>query len=681
MRTSLVIASLCLAALLASRPGWSQTVTLTGPSAYNWDIDASGTGTPGTGTSGTGCIINGSIDATDQWPFLCICADCELPAACAVEDVYNAGSGAHTTDLDGRRVILAEDTVAGLTVHREVYVPSTGTIDFARFMDVIENPTAADITVNVRIGSAIAGSNNNDVGSDSATSVTFSSDGDTVLEPEDTYYGTDDSDAGGDPSLGHVPQGVDRIVTVHSAAINSLGAGDNSDLSWEFLDVTVPAGERVIFVTFFIQAANRATAEANAAELDDITAWSEEASAGISLEDMAMVINFIGDSDEDGFTVADGDCDDRNDTVYPGADELCDGLDNNCDGDIDEGHRRSTFYPDLDDDGYGDTERPVLACVAPPRHIVRPGDCNDDCAACYPDAVELCDERDNDCDGDIDEEEDLTFVTYYRDSDADTYGVDGTMTTTCEDMPGWVTRGGDCDDACATCYPEAEEICDELDNDCDGDVDEGLTVEIWPDSDGDGFGNAVGGREYCEVLEGYATNNDDCHDADPDINPDGVEVCDDWDNDCDGEINEDLDRTFYTDADGDGYGDAESTVEDCAAPEGYVDDDTDCDDTSAEVNPGADEVPFDRVDNDCDGEVDETEGADGDADTDADTDADSDADTDADSDADSDADADADSDADSDADPDEPSADCGCRGAGLPALGAGLIRLVLSLLV
>lgn len=107
------------------------------------------------------------------------------------------------------------------------------------------------------------------------------------------------------------------------------------------------------------------------------------------------------------------------------------------------------------------------------------------------------------------------------------------------------------------------------------------------DQDGDGFNRDI-----------------DCDDTDESINPDALEVCDGIDNDCDGEVDEDVDTTFYMDIDGDGYGTALVVYEACVAPSGYVSDNTDCDDTDASINPGAEEV-LDNIDNNCDGEVDE----------------------------------------------------------------------------
>ena len=104
--------------------------------------------------------------------------------------------------------------------------------------------------------------------------------------------------------------------------------------------------------------------------------------------------------------------------------------------------------------------------------------------------------------------------------------------------------------------------------------------------------------------DGYSAE-EDCDDADDAINPGAEEVCDFADNDCDGEIDEDVLSTFYTDADGDGYGDEMVPEIACELKSGYADNSDDCDDTSAEISPAADEV-CDGLDNDCDGTLDES---------------------------------------------------------------------------
>ena len=305
------------------------------------------------------------------------------------------------------------------------------------------------------------------------------------------------------------------------------------------------------------------------------------------------------DADGDGVT-ADADCDDSDPSVHPFAEEVCDGVDNNCDGTIDEGVT-ATWYRDADGDGIGVSEDSVEACAQPSGYAARDLDCDDADPGSYPGAAESCDGVDNDCDGDVDEH---VTETFYADADGDGYGDPSTELEACEAPSGYVTSGGDCDDAVAEVNFGAEEVCDGIDNDCDGRADEHLTSTYYADGDGDGYGDESTAVEACEAPSGHALEAGDCDDADASVSPGTEEACDGLDNDCDGHVDETATTSYYADADGDGYGDPGTEVEACEAPAGYVTDSQDCDDADAALSPAADEI-CDGLDNDCDGRTDD----------------------------------------------------------------------------
>jgi hypothetical protein len=273
------------------------------------------------------------------------------------------------------------------------------------------------------------------------------------------------------------------------------------------------------------------------------------------------------DRDNDGYVDSE-DCDDLRNDVFPGAEEVADGADNDCDDIIDEG------TDIFDDDGDGMTEQE--------------GDCDDDDATIYEDANEIpYDGIDQDCDG---------LDTTDQDGD----GFDG------------VEAGGeDCDDTNALIYPDAPESSNGLDDDCDDEIDEGTDIF---DDDGDGYSEAEG----------------DCDDEDSEISPAATEIPYDFiDNDCDGYDLRDVDGDFH-DAEivgGRDCDDNDATInagaeeipydgidQDCD-DEDLIDVDgdgfvaevaggDDCDDTEADVWPGNPEDE-DGLDNDCNGIIDE----------------------------------------------------------------------------
>jgi hypothetical protein len=166
-----------------------------------------------------------------------------------------------------------------------------------------------------------------------------------------------------------------------------------------------------------------------------------------------------------------------------------------------------------------------------------------------------------------------------------------------------VIAAEDCNDEDPDIHPFALEICDGVDNNCDGAIDEGVETEWWFDLDGDGYGGDSASVLACEPPDGYAEASDDCDDNDAAVNPGAEEDCNGLDDNCDGIADDGATTFWYTDADGDGYGDPATEFEDCLDNTGFVTDGTDCDDDDAAINPGAEEV-CDGDDDNCDGRPD-----------------------------------------------------------------------------
>ena len=303
------------------------------------------------------------------------------------------------------------------------------------------------------------------------------------------------------------------------------------------------------------------------------------------------------------------DCDDEDPARSDQATEICNGIDDDCQGGVDDvqAPEGETFYLDLDHDGAGGEA--VQACSQPAETVQTGGDCDDEDAAVNPGVAEVCNGIDDDCDGLVDFDDDLSEPTWYGDADGDGYGLD-TVTKVapgCEPPKGYAKAPGDCDDTDAAVNPDGQEVCNGYDDDCDqlvdsadGSVDGELYYE---DADNDGFGNATGTAVVaCSAPFGHELGATDCDDADATVNPDAIEVCNGHDDNCvDGEDDATDPLTWYRDDDGDGYGD--KSVVSCVPPDDgfvYVHAGGDCDDADVAYNPGADECG-EVLDYNCDG--------------------------------------------------------------------------------
>ncbi len=301
------------------------------------------------------------------------------------------------------------------------------------------------------------------------------------------------------------------------------------------------------------------------------------------------------DRDGDGFTRCEeqADCDDDNRLVHPGAVEYCDVLDHDCDGSTDESGAvdAHTWTRDGDQDGHGDDAQPLVSCRQPEGYAASAGDCDDTDPDIHPGAPEACDHVDWDCDGEVLDDHALDAGQWVSDADGDGYGT-GSGIPSCEPIEGLVDQHGDCDDADPAVSPGAVEVWyDGVDQDCDGGSDD--------DADRDSFiPVAFGGT--------------DCDDEAEQVSPAQAEQCNGVDDDCDGQVDEDATDAFtvYVDSDGDGFGGTEDG-EVCQVEADQTTTPGDCDDSDSARHPGAAETWYDGVDQDCAGDDDDDADGDG----------------------------------------------------------------------
>ncbi|GMV39564.1 MAG: hypothetical protein AMXMBFR64_12800 [Myxococcales bacterium] len=314
-----------------------------------------------------------------------------------------------------------------------------------------------------------------------------------------------------------------------------------------------------------------------------------------------------------------GDCNDGDPTINGGAAELCNGIDDDCDGSIDEDGAADpaciAFFKDGDGDKYGTGSSKCLCKADGQWSAITDGDCNDADPAVNPGAPELCGNlKDDDCDGLTDEEGATGCQSWLKDADQDGYGVTADSKCLCAPTaPYSVKVGGDCDDGDPAVKPSAKESCNAVDDDCDGTVDnEGATGcdKYYVDGDGDGYGANLPPKCLCLPAGDYqAVLPGDCNDGDSGVYPAHPELCDGKDNNCNGSIDEGVTTTWYLDQDGDGFGASSTQKEACTKPVGYADKGGDCVDFNPAINPGAKEICNDLDDN-CNGAIDEVNPAD-----------------------------------------------------------------------
>ena len=309
-----------------------------------------------------------------------------------------------------------------------------------------------------------------------------------------------------------------------------------------------------------------------------------------------------------------GDCNDGKKTVFPGASEVCNGEDDDCEGGIDEEGATgcSAFLYDGDGDGAGLSGKAKCLCsAAKPWSAQKGDDCNDGNPAVKPGAAELCNGIDDDCNGKTDEGGSTGCTNFYPDADGDGYGP--VVPPQCLCVPGAsykVTQTGDCDDSNSSVYPKAKESCDGVDTDCDGVKDPIGALGCKPfyaDGDGDGYGVSTAAQCACSGQGLFtAQQGGDCNDANGGIKPGAIEVCDGVDNNCNGIIDIDAPgaKIWYADNDGDGFGGTASVL--ACAPQGVFKASLtgDCNDGNAKIHPAAAEI-CNGTDDNCNGTADD----------------------------------------------------------------------------
>lgn len=247
-----------------------------------------------------------------------------------------------------------------------------------------------------------------------------------------------------------------------------------------------------------------------------------------------------------------------------------------------------SWYADADDDGFGDPSSSVLSCTQPPGYVDNALDCNDLDGHFQPGGFDGdCDARDQNCNGVNDEE-------FHPPTTSCGIGA-------CASSGDLVCLDGATVDTCVASAPTPE-TCDGVDNDCDGGIDEDAYLHFYPDVDGDGFGDTLGGIAACSPPPGYVPTPGDCDDHNPGAHPGAPEVCNGRDDDCNGGVDDqaiDM-RPYWPDLDDDGWGGPASVLA-CVRPPDYVDTSGDCDDGDAATWPGAPQT-CDEEDRDCDGQ-------------------------------------------------------------------------------
>ena len=307
-----------------------------------------------------------------------------------------------------------------------------------------------------------------------------------------------------------------------------------------------------------------------------------------AISDVYTITVKAGDKDNDGYD-SNVDCNEDDALINPGENETCNGIDDNCNIEIDEQNAQgcTVYYKDVDNDGYGLTDDNKCLCSAQePYNVTESNDCNDADVGINPAAIDVCNEVNDDCDS---ETEDGSGETAPDNSNQE--GVCAASVQSC--------LGGIWTDNYSL-IPDHEDIessCDGKDNDCDANVDEDVKTIYYEDLDSDTYGNAGISQEVCTQPDGYVDDNTDCDDTEVDVNPAAIDVCNGINDDCDSETEDGSGEAAPDNSKQDGL--CASSVQSCIGGSWE-------DDYSSIVDYEDTETSCDGLDNNCDSVVDES---------------------------------------------------------------------------
>jgi hypothetical protein len=283
------------------------------------------------------------------------------------------------------------------------------------------------------------------------------------------------SSTGGTPTI-FVRSSLDNFTT----DIDTIASFNNGDVALADTIILPASFSNVSSVTFRFYVINQATS-GSTLRMDNVSVWGNTIAITPTL--------FYADADGDGF----GDL--ANDSLSCSAPIGYVANSTDCNDTDASVNPTTVWYQDLDNDQLGNSAVSQVACLQPAGYVLANGDCDDNNAAI------------------------VAPIIYYTDADNDGFGDDATATPFCQAPVNMVAIGGDCDDTNNAIYPGAPEICDGLDNNCNGQEDEGLTFSNYyfdGDDDGYGIGNPT---VSCTPLIGYATLTGDCDDSNDTVYP------------------------------------------------------------------------------------------------------------------------------------------------------------------